>query len=267
MARWNRKQPDHPKKTGRMRRRRWLQREPMPLQRCTTGEFEWVFLKRGSGPPLLLIHGLSGSVRWWGRTIPPLAQQFTVYAVELRGFAGNRGRPLPLIENAQGLAAFMAAQDIDKAHAIGHSMGGQICIHLAAAYPERLDRLVLAAPSGLLHRGLVTMGFRLARAGRYGAIDFVPTLAHDALRAGPVNLLLAARALLKDDVTSRLVAIRAPTLVIAGEHDMLVPPAACAAVAEGISGATFHVVPGAGHNLMWDRAEAFNTAVLEFLTR
>jgi pimeloyl-ACP methyl ester carboxylesterase len=249
-----------------MLRRPWLRREPMLLQRSTTGAFEWVFLKRGSGPPLLLIHGLSGSVRWWRRTIPPLAQRFTVYAVELRGFAGNRGRPLPLIENAEGLAAFMMSQQIEQAHLIGHSMGAQICIHLAAAFPERVDRLVLAAPSGLLRRGLVTMGLRLARAGRYGAIDFVPTLALDALRAGPVNLLLAARALLKDDVAPRLAAIRAPTLVIAGERDVLVPPAVCAAVAEGISNATFQVVERAGHNLMWDRADAFNDAVLQFLT-
>ncbi len=234
-------------------------------RRLDTGTARWVFARHGSGPPLLLIHGLSGSVRWWRRNVPSLAQHFTVFAVELQGFAGNRGRPLPPSESARALQSFTAALEIERAHLVGHSMGGQICLHFAAAYPQQVDRLVLIAPSGMLRRGLAYMAARLALSTRYGAPDFLPTVAFDAVRAGPINLLRAARSLLKDDVSSLLGAVRAPTLVLAGEKDLLVPPMICRAIAAGIPGASFLELKGAGHNLMWDRASAFDDALASFL--
>jgi pimeloyl-ACP methyl ester carboxylesterase len=238
-----------------------------PVERVATGSLDWVYHRQGSGPPLILIHGLSGSVAWWRHNIGVLAEHFTVYAVELRGFAGNRrGRPLPLRESADGLRDFMDALEIEAADVIGHSMGGQISLHLAARSPEHVRRLVVVAPSGLLRRGLVPMAFRLARAPRYSAPDFAPILLLDALRAGPINLWLAARELLRDDVEELLEKIAAPTLVVAGEHDMLVPVEVCKAVADGIQGVRFEVVHGAGHNVMYDRPQAFNQVVLDFLT-
>lgn len=237
------------------------------FRRVNAGSAEWVYSVYGSGPPLLLIHGLSGSVGWWRRTIPALETDYTVYAVELVGFGGNRGRrPLSLDASASGLQALMAALGIGRANIVAHSMGGQICIHLAATYPQLVDRLVLAAPSGMLLERLVPMAVRVARAGRYGALDFTPTLLRDALRAGPVNLLLAARQLLSDDVSELLGKITSPTLVIAGQRDVIVPPEVCEVLAAGITGARYRVVPGAGHNLMWDRASDFNTLVRAFLT-
>jgi pimeloyl-ACP methyl ester carboxylesterase len=119
----------------------------------------------------------------------------------------------------------------------------------------------------MLLKRLVPMAVRVARAGRYGALDFTPTLLRDALRAGPVNLLLAARQLLRDDVSVLLDKITSPTLVIAGERDVIVPPVVCEAVAAGIPGAQYRVVPGAGHNVMWDRADEFNTLVHAFLAQ
>src|SRR5687767_9547960 len=104
-------------------------RRPATVKRLTTGSFDWVYDQFGSGPPLLLIHGLSGSIGWWRRNIPALSQRFTVYAVELRGFAGNRsGRPLPLPASAGALAAFMETLAIERAHVVGHSMGAQISL-------------------------------------------------------------------------------------------------------------------------------------------
>ena len=241
-------------------------RRRAPLEHLVRDSYRWIYSRDGSGPPLLLIHGLSGSVRWWQRNIPVLSRSFTVYAVELQGFGGNRnGRPLPFRESADSLAAFMGALGIERAHIAGHSMGGHIAIYLAAYHPERVNRLVLAAPSGMLRRGLPHMVLRLATHGRYEAPSFVPTVVMDALRAGPVNLLLAARAILRDDVETLLQSISAPTLVIAGERDALVPPGVSASLAAAIKAARFVVLKGAAHNLMWDRHTAFNQAVLEFL--
>ncbi len=235
------------------------------LRQLEVGSARWVYAQDGSGPPLVLIHGLSGSVQWWRRNLPALAQHFTVYAVELTGFASNRGRPLAMDASAAGLASFMDALGLECAHVVGHSMGGQISLHLAARHPQKVVRLVLAAPSGTLRGGLVEMGFRLARATRYAAPDFAPTVFRDAIRAGPLNLLRAARTLLKDDVEQLLDLIQAPALVVAGERDLLVPPELCKVLAAGIKHARYVELPRAGHNLMWDQADAFNETVLAFL--
>lgn len=237
------------------------------LRRVATGSTRWVYLQEGSGSPVILVHGLSGSTRWWDRNVGALAEHFTVYAVELQGFASNRGRPMEPRASAAALAGFMDLVDLPRAHVVGHSLGGHISMHLAAAHSDKVDRLVLATPSGLLRGGLLSMFPRLALASRYGALDFAPTIALDALRAGPLNLFLAARALLKDDVQALFASIRAPTLVIAAERDALVPPTLCATVAAGIAGAELIELQGAGHNVMWDRADEFNQAVLEFLQR
>lgn len=241
-------------------------RERRGLEHLKCGSYHWVYSKDGSGPPLLLIHGLSGSVRWWRRNIPELARHFTVYAVELQGFAGNRrGRPLSFTASADSLAAFMEAIGVDRAHVVGHSMGGHISLYLAVHHPERVNRLVLAAPSGMIRRALARMALRLAQYGHYEALSFAPTVVVDALRAGPVNLLLAARAILRDDVEEMLASVSATTLVMAGERDPLVPAASCAQFAEIIPRARLVVLEGAAHNLMWSHHTAFNRAVLEFL--
>jgi pimeloyl-ACP methyl ester carboxylesterase len=241
------------------------QRRPR-YKRITAGSVEWVYSVYGNGPPLLLIHGLSGSVGWWRHNIPALETTYTVYAIELVGFGSNRGhRPLSLDASASGLQALMTALGLDRAHIVAHSMGGQISIHLATMYPQQVERLVLAAPSGMLRSHLVPMAVRVARASRYSGADFAPTLLLDALRAGPVNLLLAARQILSDDVSELLGKINTSTLVLAGEYDVIVPPEVCEAIAAGIPGARYAVLAGAGHNLMWDRAREFNDLVRAFL--
>ena len=243
-----------------------VSRPQVPLERLTVGATDWVYSKQGSGPPLLLIHGLSGSTRWWRRNIPAYAPRFTVFAVELTGFASNRrGRPLSMAASAGALAELMDALGLGSADVVSHSMGGHISVHLTALHPEKVKRLVLSAPSGLLRHSLPGMAGRVVWSTRFGAPDFTPTILADALRAGPLNLLLAARALLRDDVEQLLPRIRAETLVLAGGRDVIVPPPLCETYAARIPGARYAVIHGAGHNLMYDRADAYNDAVLSFL--
>ncbi len=172
---------------------RLKRRQRLPFERIAAGSFHWVYQKQGEGPPLLLVHGLSGSVEWWRQNIVALAQRYTVYAIELAGFAGNRsGRPLPLRDSAEGIAALMDVLELPRAHVVGHSMGGHTSLYLAATHAERVERLVLAAPSGLVRGGILPMSWRLMQATRHGALDMVPTILWDALRAGPINLWAAA---------------------------------------------------------------------------
>lgn len=230
------------------------------------GSYRLMYREYGSGPPLVLIHGLSGSGSWWKRNIPALSPHFHVHVVELVGYGHNRAwRPVRIEKNADCLAEFIAGIPTGRAHVIGHSMGGQISTHLAAQHPERVNRLVLAGASGLVGSDIVRMALRLPSAARYSRFDFAPTLTFDALRAGPVNLLLSALDLLSNDVTEALKSIVAPTLLVWGANDKLVPVSVGQVVQQAIHGARLEVINHAGHVLMWDQPDEFNRIVLDFL--
>ena len=81
----------------------------------------------GEGPPLVLVHGLSGSGRWWAYNVPSLAKHFRVYNVDLVGFGRSRGQRLVLQEAAGWLAEWLQMTGITQAHLVGHSMGRVHC--------------------------------------------------------------------------------------------------------------------------------------------
>src|SRR5947209_8698420 len=83
----------------------------------------------GEGEPLVLVHGLSGSLRWWRRNVPALAEHYRVYLIDLPGFGMMRQFPrrLTLDQVADSIVAWMKAVELQKASLIGHSMGGYIC--------------------------------------------------------------------------------------------------------------------------------------------
>ena len=221
----------------------------------------------GEGPPVVLVHGLSGSGRWWARNVPALAERFRVHVVDLIGFGRSRdGSAFVLSEAAGRLAEWMGRLGIARASIVGHSMGGLIAADLAADFPERVERLVLvdaAAFSPGPDYGQHAVG--LLRWLRYAPLGFLPVLLADAWRAGPITLARAARELLATDLGPKLARVRAPTLIVWGEHDSVVPPAVGERLRAHLPGAELVVIPGAAHNPMWDRPEAFNRVVLEFL--
>ena len=222
--------------------------------------------KQTDAPPLVLVHGLSGSGRWWRYNVGPLSESYAVYVVDLIGYGSNRAwRPATIGDAAETLAAFVASLPGGRANVIGHSMGGHISATFAARYPHCVDRLVLAAASGLVRSQLLRMALRLPVAARYSPLNFFPTLALDALRAGPLNLLMSTRHLLGDDITESLPKILAPTLLIWGSRDNLVPPETGQTMEKIIPDARLHILKGGGHVVMWDHATDFNRLTLEFL--
>jgi len=232
------------------------------------GRHKIVYETHGSGPPLLLVHGLSGSGRWWRHNVGPLSAQYTVHVIELVGYGGNRAtRPMGIQDAAEALRDFIALLPEGKAHIIGHSMGGHIATILAAEFPARVNRLVLAAASGLVRSNVLQMALKLPVAGHYSPVDFLPTLAMDALRAGPLNLYLSTRDILRLDTSDFAPKIQADTLLIFGTRDNLVPVALGQTLNTLIPKSRLETLEGAGHVLMWDRAETFNRLVLAFLAK
>jgi pimeloyl-ACP methyl ester carboxylesterase len=222
----------------------------------------------GAGPPVVLLHGLSGSTRWWTHNVTPLAQSFCVYRVDLIGFGRSRGQRFGLHDAARLLVAWMDSLDLARAHLVGHSMVGYIATDLAVQVPERVDRLVLVDAAAVpFHRTYAHDALGLVRALRYLPFNFLPVLIGDAMLSGPLTLLQALREIVAGDLTDRLAQIQAPTLVVWGEHDTVIPVAVGRRLAELVPNAEWALIPGAGHNPMWDRPAAFNQLVLEFLSR
>ncbi len=119
---------------------------------------EWVevegarmhYLKAGSGPPLILIHGIIGSAFSWRHNLQSLAQESTVYAVDLLGL-GESDR-VPGLDAGMGATAkrmvrFMDAVNLEKADILGTSHGGAIAMLMAADFAERVKKLILVAPA------------------------------------------------------------------------------------------------------------------------
>ncbi|HEU5440732.1 MAG TPA: alpha/beta fold hydrolase [Ktedonobacterales bacterium] len=223
----------------------------------------------GAGDPLVLVHGLSGSWLWWARNLRALSSRYQVYLLDLPGFGtqGGLGRPrFALDQTTHWLAEWMKSARVPRAHFAGHSMGGYITLHLAAHRPELVRRLVLAAPAVFpMRRSLFSEVTPLVTALRRAAPSFLPILALDALRAGPLNLLRAATALLRADLHDQLRHVSAPTLLIWGQRDVLVPPAVGEHLRDELPDARLLAIPNAGHVVMYDRPRAFDEAALGFL--
>ena len=222
----------------------------------------------GEGDPVVLVHGLSGSTRWWDRNVPALAGRHRVYLVNLPGFGAfhRRTQRFVLAEATSWLLAWMEAVGLRRAHLVGHSMGGYLSLKLAARRPEAVRRLVLVDPAGM-PSGRTMLGHLgpLLLAARYARPTFLPVLVRDALYARPLTLLRTARDLLAEDVRDDLRQVGMPTLLVWGDRDPLIPPSIGEVMRAEIPDSRLLVIGGAGHNPMFDCPEDFNAALLAFL--
>ncbi len=221
----------------------------------------------GEGPPLILLHGLAGSARWWRRNTPALERSFKVHAIDLPGFGASKREARFVLDEAPAqLIATMDRLGIERASIIGHSMGGLVAAGLAADYPDRVDRLVLV-DAGFLSldphfRHRITGPIRTVR---WTSPSLLPMLAWDSIRSGPIRLVEATSQLLRADWRAKLSKIQAPTLVVWGEHDRVCPIGIGRSIVAVVPGSRLVVIEGAAHNPMWERPDAFDREVLDFL--
>jgi pimeloyl-ACP methyl ester carboxylesterase len=245
----------------------WPRHRLSPYLRAQVGPVQIYYRVIGRGEPLVLLHGLCGSGRWWSRNIDALARHFCVYVVDLVGFGASRKRQRFVLRGAAGsIGEWLEQIGIRQAAVVGHSMGGHIAADLAAEFPERVERLVLVDPVVLpLEQNYAQHTIGMLREARQTQLSFVPVLLSDALRAGPRTIWQAANELLETDLRPKLASITAPTLVIWGENDALVPLRFGEQLSRYLRYDDLVVIKGAGHNPMWDRPDTFNQVLTEFL--
>ena len=221
-------------------------------------------------PPVLLIMGLALSSRGWDRLPHQLARHFHVQIFDNRGTgkSARLGVAYRMHDLADDAAAVLDAAGLASAHVFGISMGGMIAQELALRHPDRIRSLALGctfaswrkakAPDArtkldllLLNLGRVTPD-RIARIlvskewherNPGSALEWLRRAERTALRYATAQILAVAR----HHALPRLSRIRAPTLVITGGNDRLIPPENSEVLARSIPGARLLVLPGAGH--------------------
>lgn len=224
-----------------------------------------------TGPRLVLLHGLAGSHRWWRYVVPAFSCDFRVAVPELVGFGGSRPAPRQpdMAEMASLMNRWLEVSGLSGADLVGHSMGGEIAIHLAASHPDRIRRLVLASAAGIPRDvspvAVARFAADLALPRTWGRRSFVTTIAGDSLRAGPATLYRMLRHLLADDVRPLLPAVRHRTLLVWGANDPVTPVRDGRAMLAALPNAQLEVVPSASHNVMADRPHEFVRLVGAFL--
>jgi 3-oxoadipate enol-lactonase len=245
----------------------------------------------GVGPAVLLVHGFTNFGLVWGPQIAALA--YSGYRVIVPDLAGHGlSAPVEAVTDVPALASDMVALldvlGIDRVVVCGLSLGGMVAQQMAIDHPQRAAALVVA-DSRADNNGMQAMVERWIAefegpGGPLGRLDKTyPMLLNEAYRSsvsGQATLDLwrlvlsqvtgrslasVARGMLGFDVTAGLPAVDAPTLVISGEEDRLIPPALSQRSAELIHGARFEIIPEAGHISSLDSAAAFNQLLLAFL--
>jgi 3-oxoadipate enol-lactonase len=247
--------------------------------------------RSGSGPPLLLIMGMSGTRRHWSeRFLELLRADFETISYDHRGVGASS--PLEgaftIADLAADAAALLAALDLERAHVLGFSMGGMVAQELALAHPERITTLTLAGtycggPGSALAPQQTTriLGEAMATRDREQAVlaawrvnvseSFASNVAARARfmeigMSGAVSFAVVVeqmKAIARHDTSARLGEIQAPTLIVHGSQDMMLPVQNARLIAQLMPLARLEIIDGVGHLFFWEQPHRAAELVLE----
>jgi pimeloyl-ACP methyl ester carboxylesterase len=288
---------------GPVGRSRWLDVDWREHQRWEIVDGQPVnTIQLGEGPPLVFVHGLSGSWPNWLEQLPVFAAERRVVTLDLPGFGHSPmpREPVSISGYARMLDRLLGQLGIDAAAVVGNSMGGFIGAELAISFPQRVERLVLISAAGVstyndprtvravptlarLERILATTTAWLA--AKSDAVSRRPRLREAAMSvvvrhpsrlpaaltaeqmrgAGKPGFVQALQSIIDYDLRERFPEIACPTLVVWGENDALIGVADADVFVELIPNARKVIFEDTGHMAMLERPAAFNVLLRDFL--
>ncbi|MBS1788884.1 MAG: alpha/beta fold hydrolase [Acidobacteria bacterium] len=249
------------------------------------------YVEAGSGPTVILLHGLGGDSTNWAMTVPALASKYHVFVPDQIGF-GQSDKPMINYRVAtlvEFLDAFYKKLGIEKASLVGNSLGGWTAAAFTIAHPDKVDKLVLVDAAGYsnkrwngpeLNRDLALTLNPSTVAGLKQSMSmifynkamitdqFAETAFAAKLKRGDgytINAFIDSVLRGEDYLDGKTSAIKAPTLVVWGREDALTPLGIGEAFAQDIPGAQKIVIEKCGHVPQLEKAAEFNAAVLKFL--
>ena len=256
----------------------------------TIADTHMEYIRFGTGAEtLIMLPGLGDGLRTMKGTALPMAAMYRMFAKDFTVYAFSRRDQIPSKPSTRDMAADVAfaveALGIQKAHVFGVSMGGMIAQHLAADFPEKVKKLILAVtcsqPNPIMkdaidgwmedalrddHAALMDSNMRLIYSDAYYRKNkrMVPLLAKLTKPKSYDRFAKQAYACLTHDSHDRLSAITAPTLVIGGEQDRVLGVQPSRDLASAIAGAKLKIYEQWGHGV-YEEAEDFNDLILSFL--
>jgi pimeloyl-ACP methyl ester carboxylesterase len=254
--------------------------------------FKMHYLEAGSGPAVVLLHGLGGDGSRWRPNVEPLAKDFHVFALDQIGF-GQSDKPLANYNTgmlAEFLVEFLKAVNIPKASLVGNSMGAGVALYTAVHYPQVVERIVLADGGGFRAANAASPAPMTPEALRRRQLqnsttreetrEFFKILFHDKSlvteKMVDEQLVMRLRSAFtitkmqeagdRGSLTEQQVrGVKTPTLIVWGKYDELANPTGADRLEQTIPGAKKVIIDNCGHMPQLEKADEFNRIVREFL--
>lgn len=256
------------------------------------GEIFYVDAGISKAAPIVLIHGFPFSHEMWDPQIEALQKRFRVIAYDLRGHgkSGVGDGQYTLEFFVDDLLGLLDHLRIERAVLCGLSMGGYIALRAVERKPERVRGLILADTQAKADsneaklkraaaiKSVKAMGVNAYAEGFVKSVFAPQTLANNKAAVEKIRRIIEANSSLgicgallalasRTDTTESLPGIKAPTLILVGEHDALTPPSASQEMRNRIPNSEIHVIPNAAHMSNLENSEEFNKHLLDFLGR
>ena len=254
------------------------------LEKISTNGIKLAVQRIGTGYPLVLIHGLASSMSLWAGLDQSQLEGIQIISYDLRGHGASErpGGAHKLAKHIADLVGLLTALDVKRATFAGLSLGGMIAMELAASRPELVASLILLDTTASFPQTTRDLFFELASSASFNGMSavadtfiehsFTPqfieanpkvvaTVRKGILTSDAASFAAAARMVAKADLNVRLAQIHCPTLVLVGAQDSLTPPELAKALADGISGAQFQVIPDSSHASPVEQPAVVTTAL------